>query len=191
MSIKLTNISGLILAGGQGARVQGKDKGWLKYQGVHLITHQIKWLTDQVEQVIISANRNINDYKKLGHEVVTDDSAGYSGPLQGIKCGLEACSTDWLFVQPVDMPNLPLNFINSEVKVLDGKSSVYYFATTERDHFLSMLINVHSLSELSRFISSGNARVRDFLKQMKAVRVETQLPENRFLNLNKLDDYKN
>lgn len=37
-------ITGLILAGGEGRRVGGSDKGLLEFEGVSLIERQLSWL---------------------------------------------------------------------------------------------------------------------------------------------------
>ncbi|MCX8006157.1 MAG: NTP transferase domain-containing protein, partial [Burkholderiaceae bacterium] len=51
-------VTGLILAGGRGARLGGRDKGWVDYRGRPLIVQVLARFAPQVEAVVISANRN-------------------------------------------------------------------------------------------------------------------------------------
>ena len=55
----------LILAGGKGSRLEGRDKGWVMHQGLPLIEHALACLAAQTivpTRVLISANRNIDAY---------------------------------------------------------------------------------------------------------------------------------
>ena len=65
--------AGLVLAGGMGRRVGGRDKGLLNYGGSTLVDHVIDRLSPQVARLVISANRNLNRYASFGHPVVSDD----------------------------------------------------------------------------------------------------------------------
>ena len=81
-------ISCIILAGGKGKRVGGVDKGLLEYKNKPLIEHTINALTPQVDDIIISANRNIERYKDYAKKVISDESEDYLGPLAGIDAAL-------------------------------------------------------------------------------------------------------
>ena len=52
----------LILAGGQGRRMQGKDKGLLDWQGQPLIAHIVDALAENAHEVLVSCNRNSDRY---------------------------------------------------------------------------------------------------------------------------------
>jgi len=53
MRIERQNTCGIILAGGAGRRVQGFDKGFIKYDGKPLIEHVVQRLKPQVGRIII------------------------------------------------------------------------------------------------------------------------------------------
>ena len=59
------NTTAVILAGGRGRRVGGKDKGLLIWGKEPLIQHIYKRIKPQVNQVIVSCNRNFDQYKNL------------------------------------------------------------------------------------------------------------------------------
>ncbi|HET9023288.1 MAG TPA: NTP transferase domain-containing protein, partial [Burkholderiaceae bacterium] len=70
-----SRITGLVLAGGRGARMGGADKGWILHDGEPLVATVLRRLAPQVGAVLISANRNIDAYRALAH-VVTDADSG-------------------------------------------------------------------------------------------------------------------
>ncbi len=182
-------ISGLILAGGEGKRVGCKDKGWLDYQGMPLIEHQIDWLKPQVENIIISANRNIEAYQAFGYPVISDQQAGFHGPLQGILAALKLSAMP-LWVQPVDMPDLPSDLIQKVEKVWEDSSKAGYLATNQRRHYLSMLIDPLCVVELEKFIAQGKARVSEFHSLIDSQVIQLAIDEEKFKNLNLSKDYK-
>jgi molybdopterin-guanine dinucleotide biosynthesis protein A len=108
------SITGAVLAGGRGARMGGLDKGWVPWQGRALIEHVVDRLRPQVGALWISANRNLDRYRSLGAEVVTDAAAdlpGYEGPLAGMLAILERAPTDWVAFVPCDAPLLPRDLV--------------------------------------------------------------------------------
>ena len=99
-------LTGIVLAGGEGRRMAGQDKGWIEFQGKPLVHHVLERLRPQVEHCIISANRNLERYRALGVPVVTDPEV-YLGPLAGIANALLQIETDYALVVPTDAPLLP------------------------------------------------------------------------------------
>jgi molybdopterin-guanine dinucleotide biosynthesis protein A len=92
------DITGVVLAGGRATRWDGRDKGLIQVSGQPMISHVLDALAPQVEQVIISANRNLNAYRAFGLPVVTDASRDFLGPLAGIASGLAAARTEWVAI---------------------------------------------------------------------------------------------
>ena len=111
-----SDTSALILAGGQGQRVAGKDKGLLEYQGQLLIEYALSTLKPYYQEIIISANRNLNDYQKYGYPVITDkayqEQQLFKGPLAGIAAGMQEVSTPYLLVYACDLVNIPEGLIS-------------------------------------------------------------------------------
>ena len=67
-NISSKDVTFLILAGGRGQRMQGIDKGLMEWQGKAMIEHIINHLNIPAERLIISANRNIETYKKYSKQ---------------------------------------------------------------------------------------------------------------------------
>ncbi len=101
-----SEVTAAILAGGQGTRVDGQDKGLLLLAGKPLVAWVAGGLLGQAGTVLICANRNDDHYAAHGR-VVGDIVPGFRGPLAGIAAALAACPTDWLLTVPVDSPCPP------------------------------------------------------------------------------------
>lgn len=107
----------MVLAGGEGRRLGGVDKGLQIWRGRALIDHLLERLRAQqglsLDAIGISANRNLDDYRQRGLPVRVDDLAhAGSGPLAGMVQALrfareQGCSAVWLL--PCDAPLLPLD----------------------------------------------------------------------------------
>jgi len=99
-------LTGIILAGGEGSRMGGEDKGWIKLRGKPLVEWVLERLQPQVDGIIVSANRNLERYQALKVPVVHDATV-YLGPLAGIATALENMTTDYGLVVPTDAPLIP------------------------------------------------------------------------------------
>ena len=108
-AIPLETITGLVLAGGRGARMGGIDKGLQPFHGVPLALHALRRLAPQVGPLLLSANRNIEAYRAFGAPVWQDDLAGHAGPLAGFLAGLRQARTPWLLTVPCDTPLFPVD----------------------------------------------------------------------------------
>ncbi len=100
-------ITGLVLAGGQGRRMGGVDKGLQPFGGVTLAGHALRRLRPQVSSLLVSANRHVDQYAAWGHPVVVDRIGGHAGPLAGVHAALSQIQTDWLLCVPCDAPWFP------------------------------------------------------------------------------------
>lgn len=103
-------ITGVVLAGGAGRRMGGQDKGFLSWSGMPLIHHALRRVAG-LPQVLISANRSLDRYRALGHEVVTDLEEGFAGPLAGLRAAFRRAAHPWVLSVPVDTPCLPRDLV--------------------------------------------------------------------------------
>lgn len=111
------HLTGLLLAGGQGSRMGGVDKGLQLLHGQPLAQHALSRLAPQVGGLLISANRHRADYERLGapygapvlSDALSDADGARAGPLAGFLSGLAHCQTPWLLTVPCDSPQFPLD----------------------------------------------------------------------------------
>ncbi len=101
------HITGVVLAGGKGRRMGGCDKGLLSLNGKQMIEHVLQLLAPQVDELLINANRNQEQYAQFGYPVVCDDMDNYQGPLAGIAAALRHCTSEYILTVPCDSPLLP------------------------------------------------------------------------------------
>lgn len=94
-----------ILAGGRATRLGGRDKAWLRRDGISQVERLQRKFRGEVARVLASANRGPERYAALGIEVVADRVEGF-GPVAGLHALAHACATPWLFTVPVDVVDL-------------------------------------------------------------------------------------
>ncbi|MEH6490986.1 molybdenum cofactor guanylyltransferase MobA [Halopseudomonas sp.] len=98
----------LLLAGGQGSRLGGRDKGLMPYAGKPVAAHLSHLLRNLGGELLISCNRNQATYEPWADRLVSDVAPDFPGPLAGIMAGLQACRSSHLLVLPCDMPRVDL-----------------------------------------------------------------------------------
>lgn len=110
----MTEVVGVILAGGLATRMGGGDKGLLDLGGRSLLAHVIERLAPQVSQIAINANGPAERFAAFGVPIAPDPVPGNPGPLAGILAGMEwAATTGASHVVSVaaDTPFFPRNLV--------------------------------------------------------------------------------
>jgi molybdenum cofactor guanylyltransferase len=109
--LPLTPCSVLLLAGGRGQRMGGRDKGLVHWRGQPLIAHLQALVRSLGDDLIISCNRNPVQYAAYADRLVSDDSDDFPGPLAGIRAGLAVARHTHLLVLPCDVPGLDASLL--------------------------------------------------------------------------------
>lgn len=94
----------LILAGGRGQRMGGRDKGLLDWRGEPLVAHVQRTVRPLSDDLLISCNRNQASYAGYADRLVADADADFPGPLAGVIAGLAAVRHDWVVLLACDSP---------------------------------------------------------------------------------------
>lgn len=152
-----------VLAGGRGERFGGRDKGWVEVQGVPQIRHVLDAVRPQAARVLVSANRNRDDYAALGVDVVADAAAGYPGPLAGIAALLDAAGEGLLATVPVDARAIPPDFV-TRLQAARGEEA-FALVVAEDDEGLQPLFALYpaALAAHAReTLDSGRRSVREW-----------------------------
>jgi molybdopterin-guanine dinucleotide biosynthesis protein A len=129
--------SAIILAGGQGQRMGGVDKGLMQWHNKPLIAHIIERLTPQVDEIIISCNRNMEQYKSFGYRCIKDTSDDFLGPLAGIASGIEISRYNSILVCPCDTPLIPLNLLQQLENTMQQSGASAVIACDNRNQHYS------------------------------------------------------
>jgi molybdenum cofactor guanylyltransferase len=104
----IKDVTGVILAGGKSSRY-GKNKSFVKVNGIPLIERVIRAMKDVFQDVIIITNTP-NEYAYLTFPMFEDLIKGL-GPLGGIYTGLKSLQTRTGFFVACDMPTISQKLI--------------------------------------------------------------------------------
>ncbi|CAM3993404.1 Molybdenum cofactor guanylyltransferase [Pseudomonas reidholzensis] len=124
MSASLPPCSTLILAGGRGQRMGGRDKGLLAWQGEPLVAHVQRVVRPLSDDVVISCNRNQDAYGAFADQLVGDAETGFPGPLAGVIAGLGAARHAWVVVLACDAPRIDRALIEDLLALAVAHDSV-------------------------------------------------------------------
>ena len=199
--IDSNHITGIVLAGGRGKRMDGCDKGLQKFYGQPLALHVLLRLQTQCARVLINANRNIESYKSFGVPVWPDDPRHYfAGPLAGVLVGLQHADTPYLLTAPCDSPRLPLDLgarlahalteQHSDLAMAAGPDTDALEPTHNRAQPVFCLLRTCLTESLLQYLAGGGHEIGAWIKLHRyAVAVFDQSTDDRlaFANVNTWD----
>ncbi|MEN5034780.1 molybdenum cofactor guanylyltransferase MobA [Pseudomonas sp. TWI929] len=107
----------LILAGGRGQRMGGRDKGLIDWQGEPLVAHVHRVVRPLSDDLVISCNRNQDAYRAYADQLVGDAEVDFPGPLAGVIAGLKVARHEWVVVQACDAPLVDRALIEDLLRV--------------------------------------------------------------------------
>lgn len=177
----------IILSGGRGSRVGNADKGLLPWGDSSLVAAVLERIEPQVDQIIISCNRNREEYEAFGYPLVGDELPDYQGPLAGIASALEALTTERAVVVPCDCPTLPSDLVLRLSQALDAKSlHICWAYDGERNQYLFCAMQRSVLPGLLAYLESGQRSVHGWQQQIDGTAVDFSDQAKAFCNLNRL-----
>ena len=177
------SISAIILAGGRGARLGYQDKGLLHLGDRKLVEWVIEKIQPQVNEVVISANRNKDLYQTLGLPVISDILYPNFGPLAGILNALPAVQGPWVLTAPCDSPFLPLDLVARLKQALNNNNDIAVPLVGDRAQSAICLFNTSLHQNLKEFLASGHKKMEDWHSGLNRVLVPFENSEA-FLNIN-------
>lgn len=201
MQQRNTSITGVILAGGRSQRMDGNDKGLLPLNnGRPMIEYVLEALAPQVDEILINANRHLDDYGRFGHQVITDEIEDFAGPLAGMAAAIQNSKSDYILSVPCDGPWVPKDLASRLLHRLqeedagvsaahDGQRLQPVFALIHRDRLPAMLAYLKSGErKLGLWIRQQQAALADFSDQPEAFfnvnsPAELEMAENRLEDL--------
>ena len=183
------SISSILLAGGRATRMGGVDKGLVVLQQMALTAHVIARLKSQVDEIFISANREIETYKTFGYPVLQDAKTDFIGPLAGFMVGLQHAMHDFVLTVPCDSPFLPLDLAERLLSGMVASSADIAVARSDGNaHPVFCLMKKSVLPSLQAYIANGERKVSAWQKSQKYSEVDFSDCNAAFTNLNTFDD---
>lgn len=180
----------LILCGGAGTRMGGLNKPLIELEGTALLERVIDRLAPQVDEIVISANQDIDAYERLGFPVVRDATSSLGGPLAGVWAGMHYLvqagrEKDYrVQLAPGDTPFLPTDLIAR----LRGPETLVPF-DGDRAHHLHSQMTIEAALAAFDDAAKGSA-VHRWLDRQRARRVDFSDRAEAFLNINTAEQLK-
>ena len=189
MIIQNSDITAVILAGGQGRRMGGQDKGLIDFDGRLMVEILIEHLRRQQVDVLINANRNQTAYQAYGCPVISDDLEDFQGPLAGFASAMAAVNTEFILTLPCDSPLLADSFVNRFIERYNQKAANVNVAHDgERLQPVYALINTSLLDDLKEFLQSGERKIDRWYAKHDYELVDFSDEKSMFENINTPED---
>jgi molybdopterin-guanine dinucleotide biosynthesis protein A len=183
------DVTGIVLAGGQGRRMGGVDKGLVDLAGTPMVAHVLARLVPQVGDVLINANQNLDRYRALGHPVVPDAVGGFAGPLAGLHAGMTQAKRQFVVTVPCDSPFLPLDLVTRLHAALERERAQLAVARTfDQPHPVFALVRRDLLPNLAAFLASGGRKIDAWYAALRVVEVAFDDEADAFRNINTADE---
>ena len=187
--ITKNEITAVILAGGQASRMDGEDKGLIVFRELPLIAHVVNVVESKVSQILISANRNFEEYANFG-KVISDDLEGYQGPLAGISKALKVSSTPYLLVLPCDSPLIDEALIDSLIEKMEiSKADICVAHDGSIMHATFALMQTKLEKSLEGFLEEGGRKMALWYRQHSLERIDVSSHLEVLTNINRPEDF--
>lgn len=166
---------GLVLSGGQGKRVDGRDKGLLRFANGTAVSHALAQLAPLCETLYVSANRHLDDYATLPSVTVLPDlRRGYPGPLGALEAAAKQPLAPLLLLLPNDLPLLDGGVVSRLLETLRGADpalQLVYASDGTNDQYLCACVRSECLADAGRLLDTSEHRVRQWLALLNTQRV--------------------
>ena len=187
--ISKNEITAVILAGGKASRMDGEDKGLMVFRELPLIAHVVNVAKPKVSKILISANRNFDEYANFG-KVIKDDLEGFQGPLAGISKALKVCSTPYLLVLPCDSPLIDKALIDSLAGKMDvSKADICVAHDGSIMHATFALMKTTLKKSLEDFLEEGGRKMALWYRQQSLERIDVSSHLEVLININRPEDF--
>ncbi|PID46448.1 MAG: molybdenum cofactor guanylyltransferase [Proteobacteria bacterium] len=174
-----------ILAGGQGRRFDGQDKGLVDFCGKPLIEHILQQISADTTNIIINANRNQAEYKRYGYPVIEDTLADYQGPLAGFASVMAHSDAEFVLTLPCDAPNVPQGYTAKMLakQAATGAEIVVASDGTRLQPVYALIAN-RLLPDLLAFLARGERKIDRWYARHNEVTADFSDTPAAFHNLN-------
>ena len=191
--IQRQQITGVILAGGKSSRMGFCDKALIRLGGIPLIEHVIRNSSNQVGQLVISANRNPEKFEYLELPLIPDIKQAYAGPLVGILSAMywmisagKSPDSTYLACFPADVPWFPDILIKQLTRALETQGKrVAWSEDRGQVQPLFSLWSLETLPVIGQAVANGQFGPKLIMPLTDNVLVKFKNTDHRhFLNIN-------
>ena len=183
------DVTGVVLAGGQGRRMGGTDKGLVLLAGQPMVAHVLARFAPQVGEVFVNANQNLDRYRAFGVDVVPDDVGGFAGPLAGLHAGMARATRPLVCTVPCDSPFLPADLVaRLRDALVAGGAALAVARTFAQPHPVFCLVRRDVLPHLDAFLAAGGRKIDAWYATLDVVEVAFDDEAEAFRNINTADE---
>ncbi len=191
MSISLTNITGVVLAGGKSSRF-GSNKALVHVGGIPLIKDICNQLSGILRNIVVIAN-SPEDYSFIGLPVI-QDRVPRKGPISGIYTSLETTCTPWIFVVPCDLPFFSYKLCTTLAKYSNGADATC-FQHNNLIEPLPALLHIDVLNQTRLLFERGDYALNSLLNKSTTTIIPIEhcmnsIDPKMLINCNTIEDYK-
>ncbi len=170
----------------------GREKGLVNFRGKPLVSYAINSLEPVVDTLIIGTNEQLDEYRKFGHAVITDEIEGI-GPMGGLLTTLKHSKTEHNLILSCDMPFVSTELMDYLFQNVQDYDIVVAVHGKDRIEPLCGYYARRVTSILEKSIQNRNYALRSIFGQVrfKTLKVDESLPfysENLFYNVNRPED---
>jgi molybdopterin-guanine dinucleotide biosynthesis protein A len=184
-----TKVIGVILAGGLARRMNNQDKGLVNFKGRPMISYAISALSPMVDQLIINANRNMEQYRRFGLPVVADQTDSFDGPLAGVLAAMIYADADVLVVMPCDSPLVTTEHLEKLLSTrAEQNADVAVAFDGERLHPVFLAIKSTLKNSLEAYLASGQRKIDLWLERQNMVKADFSDTPEVFMNINTMNE---
>jgi len=192
LSIPKADITAVVLAGGRGSRMGGVDKGLVPLIGRPMVAHVIARLRPQVGDLLINANRNVDQYATLGFPVIQDFRDGFLGPPAGMASGLAAAATPYIVTVPCDSPLVGTDLVERLARALmQEHADIAVAHDGERAHPVFLLLRRDLYGDLTSFLETGGRKIDRWFEWHRIAYADFHDVPEAFVNVNDPDERQN
>ncbi len=195
----MSDIAGIVLAGGLSTRMGGQDKCLLELDGQTLLQRAALRLAPQVGAIAINANSRHAGYMQPGLPVVRDSFTGFAGPLAGVLSGMEwaqSVGANHVVTVAADTPFFPNNLVQVMQNALANNAGKIVIAQTPNakgrffNHPTFGLWPVNLQDDLRRALQGGMRKVIQWADPHVVINAAFSTdPYDPFFNVNSPEDF--
>ena len=153
----------------------------------------IEWILNaispQVENILINANRNQEEYARYGYPVCSDQLEGYQGPLAGFAAAMMASDTPYIVTLPCDGPFVTPDLVSRMLRAMNHDNADIVVAHDgQRLQPVYALLATHLLPDLERFLATGERKIDRWYAMHPMVSVDFSDRPETFRNINTPED---
>ena len=168
-----------ILAGGEGRRWRGRDKGLIAFNGKPLLAGLCA--TNSATELLVCCRSNPRFYQHYADRVLCEVTPDL-GPCAGITALLYAAATPDITILPVDLMGAPLKIIETLQTQWQQNDPAIVLTDSSGRHSPCLRLSTQLLDDCARFVDGGGVKLKVLLTLLNARSVS--VPDEWLANAN-------